>query len=185
MNTLFGESFSKIGWNPNEIIHALWLNQPFASLMLPPFYKDETRGRKTNVRGKVLICACKKMYNSEQINEIAGSEQYWRIYKTGIIDYIQDFDNENLLGHAIGIGELVDCYPMKKEHEDKCYVQFIEPGLVYKKNEKGAIIGTKVNPMIWVWKFANVQKIEPFQIQGKQGWSILDKETIAKIKIIK
>jgi hypothetical protein len=144
-----------------EIIRALWWNQPFASLMLPPFDKDETRKRKTNVRGKVLICACKRPYDIEVVNEIAGNDQYRRIVQTQIMDWVDDND---MVGKAIGIGELVDCYPMKPEHEDKCYVQY-KPGL-------------------WVWKFANVQHIEPFEISGKQGWAILNKDTIAKIKVL-
>lgn len=141
-----------------QIVRALWWNQPFASLMLPPFDKYETRGRGTKVRSKVLICACKKPYDIEMVNTISGNFQYARIVKTQIMDWI---DENDMVGKAIGIGELVDCFPMKLEHSDKCYVEYRDG--------------------LWVWKFANVQPIEPFEIKGKQGWAILDKETISKI----
>lgn len=145
-----------------EIIRALWWYQPFASLMLPPFDKDETRGRETKVRGKVLICSCKKPYDIEVVNEIAGPRQYWRIVESQIMDWN---DQNDMFGKAIAIGDLIDSYPMKIGHEDKCYVQYREG--------------------LWVWKFANVQPIEPFEIKGKQGWSILSQDIIDKIKIIK
>jgi hypothetical protein len=160
MNTL-GLHFDEVVTN-KTIIRALWWNQPFASLMLPPYYKDETRKRKTNVRGKVLICACKRPFSIDEIGVITGNEQYRRIVSSGLSGHA--FHRENL-GQAIGIGNLVDCYPMTKEHEDKCYVQY-KPGL-------------------WVWKFEDVKRIEPFSIPGKQGWAILDEETKEKIKIIR
>ncbi len=143
-------------------IRALWWNQPFASLMLPPFYKDETRKRPTKVRGKVLICACKEPYAFTKVGEISGMEQLNRIFLAFGNSWPVRYSLPT--GLAIGIGELVDCYPMKKEHEDKCYVQY--------------------KPHLWVWKFDNVQPIEPFPIQGKQGWAILDEETKAKINVL-
>jgi len=160
--TLF--NMPQVTMRKDAIIRALWWNQPFASLMLPPFDKDETRGRETKVRGLVLICACKKAYDNERLNEIAGNEQYKRICRTGIIEYIDDPENTGLLGHAVGIGNLFDCYPMKKEHENKCYVEY--------------------KPHLWVWKFANVQPIKPFEVKGKQGWAILTEEEKNKITLL-
>lgn len=90
--------------------------------MLPPFLKDETRRRKTNVRGKVLICACKKEYPFTTVMQISEQYQYERLNdKLGW----QQF-NLLPLGKAIAIGELVNCYPMKLEHANDCFVAYRE-----------------------------------------------------------
>jgi hypothetical protein len=150
----------------NEIIRALWWNQPFATLML--FGKVETRKRPTKVRGKVLICSCKEPYDLGQQMTIAGRRQYDRIAEM-LNDGKELPFAENFLpcGVAIAIGELTLCYPMQdnKEMENQCFVQ-------YKRG-------------LWCWRFENVQAIQPFEIKGKQGWAILDEATKAKIKIIK
>lgn len=158
MANLFGIEETK----EPEIIRALWFNQPFASLMLPPFNKDETRGRRTKVKGKVLICACKRPYDLELVNEICGNNQYLRIIKTQIINWNAEND---VFGKAIAIGNLTDCKPMRPEDEDKCFVSY-RSGL-------------------WRWIFRDVQPIEPFEIKGKQGWGIIDEETKNKIHILK
>ncbi len=145
----------------NETIRSLSWYQPYASLMLHG--KIETRRYPTNVRGKVLICACKKPYSITQIAEISGHEQYIRIVESKLSGHV--FHRENL-GCAIAIGDLVDCRPMTKEDADKCFVGYNE------------------DKKLWCWIFENVRKIEPFQIRGKQGWGILDEETKSKIKII-
>lgn len=119
--------------------------------------KIETRNRPTNVRGKVLICSCKKPFDDATILRIAGDYQYGRIHEA-----LRGVTEKN--GYAVAIGDLVDCRPMTKKYEDACFVRYI-PGL-------------------WCWIFKNVQAMEPFPIKGKQGWSILDEETIGKIKVV-
>ncbi len=150
-NTLWGKQ--------PEVIRALSWNQPYASLMLQG--KIETRMYSTKVRGKVLICACKKFQDIELINEISGNRQYKRICETQIMDFV---DENFLYGKAIAIGDLVDCRPMTYNDEDKCFVEFYSAR--------------------WCWVFENIQAIEPFPHKGKQGWAILDQETIDKIKVL-
>lgn len=167
-----------------EEIRALWWNQPFATLMLPPYLKDETRTRATNVRGKVLICACKNPYPYSKVMQISGDYQQNRISEV----LLRNHEEEERLpvGFAIGIGNLTDCFPMKPEHSNKCFVRYREPWTeqVKKKTKAGNEIIKQVKRALWVWHFEDVQKIEPFEIPGKQGWAILDEETKAKIKII-
>ena len=143
--------------NYNEIIRALWWNQPYASLMLHG--KIETRTYPTNVRGKVLICACKKRYDLGTIMTISGRNQFDRMNTI-----LQDGEAA-ITGKAIAIGDLVDCRRMTLRDADKCFVEF--------------------HASRWCWIFENVQAIEPFEIKGKQGWAILDEATKNKIHIIK
>lgn len=148
MRNLFDET--------NEIIRALWWNQPYAQLMVHG--KIETRTRHTNVRGKVLICSCKKEYPHQKVIEISG-EQTGRINRT-----LQVHHSCLPMGQAIAIGNLAGCRRMTRADEDRCFVEY--------------------RPELWCWIFEEVQPIELFEIKGKQGWAILDAETKSKIKII-
>lgn len=141
-----------------EIIRALWWKQPYASLMLHD--KIETRKYPTNVRGKVLICACKKRYEPGEIMMISGRRQFNRM------DLYLENNEAAILGMALAIGDLTMCYPMQDNElmESQCFVE-------YKKG-------------LWCWRFENVKPIQPFEIKGKQGWAILNEETISKIKTI-
>lgn len=152
MNTLFEVKPT------TEIIRALWWNEPYASLMLPPINKIETRNRHTNVRGKVLICSCKRMYTEMQIQAVSGEWQTGRIFEALRENHIKE-----LPGRAIAIADLVDCFPFAgTAYENQTFVAY-RSGL-------------------WCWKFENVQPIEPFFLSGKQGWAVLDEETKANIK---
>lgn len=142
-----------------QVIRALSWNQPYASMMLHG--KIETRRRSTNVRGKVLICACKKEYGYKTVDAISGQQTRYRIYE--VLNTEPSCFNLPK-GQAIAIADLVDCRPMTKEDEDICFVEY-RPGL-------------------YCWVFENVQAIEPFPFKGKQGWSILDEESAAKIKVL-
>lgn len=145
-----------------EIIRALWWKQPFASLMLHG--KIETRRYYTNVRGKVLICACKTPYSFEQVELISCDHQIG-----DMLDIFNSFSYSALRnslpsGEAIAIGDLVSCRPHTLQDMRKSFVNH--------------------DANLFSWVFENVQQIEPFEIKGKQGWDILTPEIIAKIKII-
>lgn len=141
----------------NDILALSW-KQPFASLMLHG--KIETRTWSTKYRGYVLICASKKSYTVNEIFNICGGVQYYRIINTLGTDR---FDNTNN-GYAIAIGKLTDCRPMEKEDEDKCFVIH--------------------NPNLWCHIYEDVKPIQPFPFKGHQGWTKLDKETFDKIHYI-
>ena len=146
-----------------ETVRALWWKQPYASAML--IGKVETRTWPTNVRGKVLICASAKRYTNKEYFEITPFELEWPWLSKMI-----DFDNKmktnylQILGHAIAIGDLVDCRPMVKEDEADTYVQYKEG--------------------LWCHVYENVQAIKPFPIKGAQGWRILTDEQKKLIELL-
>ncbi len=83
-----------------------------------------------------------------------------------IIHVLKKEPTASITGHAIAIGNLVDCQPMTAKDENKCFVKYM--------------------PGKWMWIFEDVQRIEPFKMSGKQGWGIIDNPLILdQIKIIK
>ena len=124
-------------------IRSLVWKEPFASLMLQG--KIETRTWSTKYRGFVLICAGKTPYPLSSLFDLCGSYQLNRIL------------GEKLLfkyGHAIAIGRLVDCRPMKREDEDSTFVRFVPESCLY------------------CHVYEDVIPITPFPFKGHQGWRI-------------
>ncbi len=120
---------------------ALWLKQPYATLMLHG--KIETRTRNTNVRGDILLCSTKTPYSLSQQQEISGIHQSERIHSM--------LGLENLPNSvAIGIGTLVDSRKMQPEDADNCFVEYSDHR--------------------WCWVFENIHAVKPFFLKGKQGW---------------
>lgn len=155
MKTLFEEPVQ------TEIIRALWWKQPFASLMLHG--KIETRTHSTNVRGKVLICACKEPYTYEQLKSLSCDHQIKEILNVFNAHSYAALCNMLPLGKAIGIGNLANCRRHAIGDMPKSFVNH--------------------DLRLWLWIFEDSLSIEPFEIKGKQGWAILDEETKSKIKI--
>lgn len=142
-------------FSTDKKLMALSWKQPYAELMLHG--KIETRTWHTYYRGWVLICGSQSGYTSKQIENISGIIQKGRIHES--------LRNANIIGgYAIAIGKLVDCRPMQKEDEDKCFVEFY--------------------PDLYCHVYENVQAIEPFPWKGTQGWKEVDPETKNKIKLI-
>ena len=144
----------------NEEMRALWWKQPYAAAML--LGKIETRTWPTKVRGKVLICASAKGYNNKEVKDISGVVYPYLVYDM----FVSDIPTElmDLTGHAIAIGDLVDCRPMQKQDECQTYVQYREG--------------------LWCHVYENVQAIEPFPLKGAQGWRILTEEQKGMIKLL-
>lgn len=137
-------------------MRALSWKEPFATLMLHG--KIETRTWSTKYRGLVLICASKVKYNKKQLTNISGHDIH-------IMTRIQETLTEDFyatVGHAIGVGELVDCRRMKLEDEDDCFVKYY--------------------PDIWCHVYENVRAIEPIPYKGQQGWKRLEEKFINQIK---
>lgn len=144
----------------DEKILALSWKQPFASMML--YGKIETRGWITKYRGLVLICASKKDYNFDQVYNIAGERQVFRI--TDILTRINGhYLNNYRSGMAIAIGELIDCRPMKPEDEDACFVKYYDD--------------------LYCHIYKNVCPINPFTWKGKQRWTEVTSEQRKSINI--
>jgi hypothetical protein len=103
-----------MNFNPTQEVKALTWKQPFASLMLQG--KIETRKRPASYRGLVLICAAKVDYRLDQLHEVCHPHQVLSIFD----NLPEKFNN----GHAIAIGRLVDCRPMRKADEEKAFVKY-------------------------------------------------------------
>lgn len=141
-----------------EPIHYLTWHQPFASLML--HRKKETRNRPTNVRGKVLILSSLNPYPQHELFQMCGTKMM-----KFISDTLQDEPTKDITGHAIAIGNLIDCKLMKKGDEKSCFIK-------YKRDR-------------YMWIFENVQRIEPISFKGQQGWGIIkDPIQLSKIKLV-
>ncbi len=132
--------------------------------------KIETRTWGTPYRGLVLICASQKSYDYRQMRDIAGHIQHDRITMFGELpNYIA--------GHAIAIGELVDCRFMKQEDESDTFVKYLEPWT--ESGHKNTIIRR-----LYCHVYKDVHPIKPFIFKGKQGWSWLTEEQKALIELI-
>lgn len=142
-----------------EEIRALWWKQPYGSLMLPPFDKVETRTWGTQYRGLVLICTSLQPYKEKFIDNISGE---W--YREHIKDLLKDEPTREVYGHAIGIGRLVESRMMKFGDGKRAYVQY--------------------NHFLYIHRYIEVKRIEPFPLKGSQGWRKVDAETRAKIRLI-
>jgi len=139
-------------------IKALCWKQPFASLMLPPWNKVETRTQRVNYRGLVMIVATASPYSDRQLIELCGGvkalDLLVRLVKQP--DYIG--------GHAIGIGTIQDCTEIRDT--DKT---FIKP-----EHHAGR----------YAWRFGDVFAIEPIPMKGFQGWRNVDDEVRSKIVLL-
>ncbi len=144
-----------IGLPPGTVVRSLGLHQPFASLMLHG--KIETRPRETKVRGWVLIYSTKTECTPDQVLALSGPHIQYAIARKLDKEHTAD-----IRGGALCLAKLVDCRPMTPNDEVPCYVQY--------------------HPGKWCWIFDEVIRIKPFPIKGKQGWGILDQETINKIE---
>jgi len=125
-----------------------------------------------------LICAAQKPYKRKKVQEISGDVQCARGGE--VLNILGGVKFEDILpnGFAIAIANLVDCRPMTKQDEDKCFVAFKEPWVHISPKT-----GKKTIKRLWCWVFEDVQPIEPFHYKGKQGWAILTPDIIEKIKI--
>lgn len=139
---------------------ALSWKQPYASLMLPPFNKIETRKWQTKYRGLVLICATLTSYKDGPLLDLAGPEQFNRIFAQTTDMRMEIFKTR---GYAIGIGRLIDCRPMTNADEDKCFVKY--------------------NPTLYCHVYDEVMPIDPFRWHGSQGWSQLTFDQLKQVII--
>lgn len=143
----------------NEQIRALSWKEPFATLMLHG--KIETRTWATSYRGLILICASKQPYAIKVIKSICGERQFARI--TELFEKL-NIDVSFTCGQAIAVGRLVDCRPMKKEDEDKCFVEYYSD--------------------LYCHIYEDVKPIKPFSWKGVQGWKIVEQDIISKIEFL-
>ena len=154
----------------NDPICALSWKAPYAQLMLRG--KIETRTWPTNYRGWVLICCSKAPYSASGILEIAGENQFNRIlnHHPSVLNYQHD------LGHAIAIGRLSDCRPMKLTDENAAFVAYKEPWVENKVNITGA--DKTKEKQLWCHIYTHIIPINPFPFKGAQGFKWLNSENL-------
>jgi len=138
----------------NEV-RILTIRQPFASLMLHG--KIETRTWSTKYRGPVLIHAGLIPFKWNQVLEYSSTDQF-----DEMCDLFRHYNIDKYCGHAIAVGNLVDCRSMRKADETKAFVQW--------------------SSSLYSFVFEDVKSIVPFQIRGTQGFRRLTPVEIEKIE---
>lgn len=151
-------------------VRALSWKQPYADMMLQG--KIETRLWPTNYRGLVLICASKVAYSDDDLDDIIGDGALFKVVK---FSKRTNRRCELLNGHAIAIGRLVDCRPMRPEDELLTLVKYKKPWvetICRGKNRQFKI----VERQLWCHIYSEVYPIRPFEWKGTQGWKKLSED---------
>lgn len=119
---------------------------------------NETRGRRTHIRGDIIICSAKKRDVTVPL-EI----QDW------LCDHVQLFNmarsweecwNDLPFGKALCVVKLYDCVP----------TSFYHGAVPLKISHQEAIMGD-YTPGRFAWLTGNLRRFkEPFPVKGHQGW---------------
>ena len=128
------------------------LHQPYAYAAVAGLKGNETRGYKTNVRGRIFIHATKK--DIDAVLKDAPTEIRDKIIA---LQHESPFCNEPLYrGAIIGTVEIVDCVPVES--------------VVEILTERERLLGD-YSPGRYAWKLKNpVIFDKPITAKGKQGW---------------
>lgn len=161
-------------------VRALSWKQPYASAMLPPNDKVETRVWDAKYRGLVLICASLRGYSWAEVEQMSGIDNQNRLvamFEEEIIDTgkrlsYNDPINFLPLGMAIGIGELFNSMPMNLFRTD-LHKKFVERKTFIQWDQK-----------LWMHEYLDVIPIVPFPWKGSQGWRKLTDEQKQLIKLL-
>ncbi len=121
----------------------LSVKQPFASLIAAGQKTIETRSRKTEHRGRLLICASKEPHKGVVLLPLATPT--WSACPLAMRLYpaFQKF------GVALCVVNLIDCRPMTPADEAAACCQYYE----------GA----------WAWVLDNVRPVEQVPVRGQLG----------------
>jgi len=139
-------------------IKALCWKQPFASLMLEPHCKVETRPRRIAYRGLVLIVATASPYKDHELVQLCGGEQ-------ALMNELRVAGHDGYVnGAAIGIGLLWKC--CKIQDDDQTYI------------DPAHHVGR------FAWHFKDVFAIEPIPLKGFQGWRNVHQELRNQIVLL-
>lgn len=124
---------------------ALSIKQPFANLVVFGMKPFEIRSRRTNLRGRVLICSSLEPYKGTMFDPD----------RPGVLlddprQYIRRMGELALYGKALGMVDIVGCRPFMPEDAERAFVPHI--------------------PGAFVWELANPVEIEPFPVTGQLGF---------------
>lgn len=135
----------------SQPLKGLTMKNPYAWLML--LGKIETRTRRTNYRGPVLITSSQLPFNDVDIRRISGGRQALAI------EVMHNNGNDLLHGHAIAIGFLEACYePYQLTHpaNELLDLTFCSESYLRTSHSYG-------------WQFRDVLPIQPFAVKGQRG----------------
>jgi hypothetical protein len=160
----------------------LTLHQPWASLIATGVKTIETRGHRTNVRGRIAIHAAARPVDRGWVGgwlvDRTRSDGGWMRRST------LDPSFRLPLGAIVATAELTDCVPMVDEHpqwDGQAYLHVgVDLTLVVPwcgKARRGDIVSSQrpygdFRPGRWAWLLADVEPLaEPVPFKGGQGWS--------------
>lgn len=157
-------------------IRTLGLYQPYAGLMA--YGKIETRWVKKGKKppfplAEYLLYSTKKRYEDFEFRSIAGEMWYKKSTEIRMSDKTGIFHRD---GYAILLGRLshiIDTDGIVMNDLDKGLLKtFVDVGY---ETETHRLVGLV---------FEGIQRIKPFQFNGKQGVGILSPEDFQKIEIL-
>lgn len=131
-----------------EIIKAISLHQPYASLVALGVKKIETRHWRTKYRGRILICSTKKN-NTEIATGIESFKSLEMARHYGHNEPLLPQDFTPLFGYALAVAELVGCRILREADTRDALVY--APGQVYG------------------FRLDDIRAIEPFKVTGQRG----------------
>ncbi|MBE9209911.1 ASCH domain-containing protein [Nostoc sp. LEGE 06077] len=136
-----------------QIIKAISLHQPWASLIPMGLKKHETRSWSTSYRGSLLICAAKKTSIHQKLTHSYFLSKYQQIL-AHTDNYIKWDDLP--FGYAVALVDLTACISMTQAFIDQQPQTELETG------------DWRVGR--FAWKLDNIKRIiQPIPITGKQG----------------
>lgn len=128
---------------------AISIKQPFTFMICDGLKSLEIRSRKTNYRGKLIICSSQSIHDglclpNEEIEFRSAKKYYKQLTNLYMIPSFR-------VGHAICIVDLVNCRKMENTLEDKLAARH-----EYVKDA-------------YVYEFQNVHRFNPFPVRGQLG----------------
>ena len=143
---------------------SLW--EPWGSLMAVEAKRNETRGRKTNIRGDVVICAARL----KSIPPERAAKWLWS-YRSKFPGYhanIRDLFYALKFGHALCVVELYDCI------ETSNFGPNLLRNITLMESELG-----DYTPGRYAWLTRNCRRFaKPFPVRGRQGWFDIPDEQV-------
>lgn len=146
-------------------VRGLSIKQPFAELVKRGL-KHETRIFNFPWQGLVLICSSKEPFNQEQVLELAGQDNYYRIEQT----LTTNWRNEVKRAKAIAIGRITGSFSAKLWETEQTRFE--------------AKTWVKWRPELFVHTFSDVREIKPFQVRGRLGYFTLTPEEKKLIHLV-
>ncbi len=133
--------------------------QPYAYATVAGIKHNETRPRRTNIRGRVAVHAAKKRCNKSGFPaRLIGEIAYGKIIET---EYDRGIENlkratELAYGAVVGTVEIVDCVPVEE--------------IADTLTDQERLLGD-YSPGRFAWVLRNPQMFsKPIPARGQQGW---------------